>query len=103
MPLSMMSAFNVGRYSVAIVCTNCSATTASSSERYGRRYDLRSRGSMGVVQGGRADGGVAVRCGRAPVAGSGGGEAERTEVFGTGERGSGRKRCVRNCVDVVRS
>src|SRR5664279_6137611 len=39
----MMSAFSVGRYSVASVCTNCSATTTAMAVRYGGRQVRRSR------------------------------------------------------------
>src|SRR6185437_956459 len=42
MPLSMMSAFKLGRYSAAMVASNCRPTTAHNHREYGRRK-VRSR------------------------------------------------------------
>src|SRR5712692_3765573 len=56
-PLSMMSAFSVGRYSVARVCTSWSTTTSDRSLRYGRRYSRSNRISTFTLSGSAIAGG----------------------------------------------
>ena len=45
-PLSMMSAFSVGRYNMATVAMSCSITTASMCQGYRERYVRMRRVSM---------------------------------------------------------
>src|SRR5262249_46849202 len=47
-PLSMMSAFSVGRYSVASVCASCRTRRNASCLRYGRRWTRNRRISTGL-------------------------------------------------------
>src|SRR5689334_16132353 len=51
MPLSMMSARRLGRYSVASTCTSCRHTTISSVLRYWRRWSRSRRTSKGSLLG----------------------------------------------------
>src|SRR6478609_2109611 len=97
-PLSMMSAFSLGRYNAPSVPTNCSSTTYTSSCLYGARYVRARRISMSVLPRGRGAADAVEheirdlvrgqRRGQAPL-GAGGAEGQGTQREGGGCRVDG--------------